>query len=481
MASRTPLKSVYVLGSGPSGPPRTRTRRPARACSCSPLRADRRDRRRGHGDRHGLASSARVRRRRTEYHRAGRPVRDVISAGSRCRRPVVVGPGGRVPPTTVIEDDALRQRRDQRGVRPGHRRHRLLESARGRCASRSTTRRRVGPTNPFGETPVRADYGASASATTRGGIVLRADDANPERFLIDDDLSRRCRCRCRRHLRRRHVGVAGLQLRQLHAPADAAAGRASRRPARRRPREPQRADAAGGRRPSTSRTSRRPTRRPSSTGWPAVIVHNLAAPDIIALEEIQDNTGATDDGIVAADRRSPSSSTAITAAGGPTYECRADRPGQRPGRRPARRQHPRRSSCSAPTAGSRSSTGRAARRRRDRRHPAAAGTAAADLHPRAASTRRTRRWTTSRKPLAGEFLFRRADVFVIANHFNSKGGDEPLFGRFQPPVRSRSQRHQQATIVHDFVDQILARGPAGERRRARRPERLRVLRRRSTS
>ena len=25
---------------------------------------------------------------------------------------------------------------------------------------------------------------------------------------------------------------------------------------------------------------------------------------------------------------------------------------------------------------------------------------------------------------------------MIANHFNSKGGDDPLFGRFQPPIRS---------------------------------------------
>ena len=25
---------------------------------------------------------------------------------------------------------------------------------------------------------------------------------------------------------------------------------------------------------------------------------------------------------------------------------------------------------------------------------------------------------------------------MIANHFNSKGGDQPLFGRFQPPARS---------------------------------------------
>ena len=41
---------------------------------------------------------------------------------------------------------------------------------------------------------------------------------------------------------------------------------------------------------------------------------------------------------------------------------------------------------------------------------------------------------------------------MIANHFNSKGGDEPLFGRFQPPTRrSEAQRHQQAQIVHDFV------------------------------
>ena len=47
-------------------------------------------------------------------------------------------------------------------------------------------------------------------------------------------------------------------------------------------------------------------------------------------------------------------------------------------------------------------------------------------------------------------------VFVIANHFNSKGGDHPLFGRFQPPVRSSEvQRHAQAQIVNDFVDELL--------------------------
>jgi predicted extracellular nuclease len=51
-------------------------------------------------------------------------------------------------------------------------------------------------------------------------------------------------------------------------------------------------------------------------------------------------------------------------------------------------------------------------------------------------------------------------VFIIANHFNSKGGDQPLFGRFQPPIRSsEAQRHRQAQIVNDFVDALLAADP----------------------
>jgi predicted extracellular nuclease len=48
-------------------------------------------------------------------------------------------------------------------------------------------------------------------------------------------------------------------------------------------------------------------------------------------------------------------------------------------------------------------------------------------------------------------------VFVIANHFSSKGGDDPLFGRHQPPQRSSEvARHAQAQVVNDFVDQIKA-------------------------
>jgi len=69
-------------------------------------------------------------------------------------------------------------------------------------------------------------------------------------------------------------------------------------------------------------------------------------------------------------------------------------------------------------------------------------------------------FANSRKPLAGEFRFRGHHLFVIANHFNSKGGDQPLFGRFQPPARvTETQRNQQAQVVHDFVAAIEAADP----------------------
>lgn len=42
-------------------------------------------------------------------------------------------------------------------------------------------------------------------------------------------------------------------------------------------------------------------------------------------------------------------------------------------------------------------------------------------------------FNSSRKPLAAQFEFQGEDVVVIANHWNSKSGDTPLFGAIQPP------------------------------------------------
>jgi hypothetical protein len=65
-------------------------------------------------------------------------------------------------------------------------------------------------------------------------------------------------------------------------------------------------------------------------------VTNLASPDIIAVEEVQDNDGATDDGVVAADQTIAKLAAAVRAAGGPDYSYRAidpvnDQDGGQPG------------------------------------------------------------------------------------------------------------------------------------------------------
>ncbi|MFI1756078.1 endonuclease/exonuclease/phosphatase family protein [Streptomyces sp. NPDC020571] len=184
------------------------------------------------------------------------------------------------------------------------------------------------------------------------------------------------------------------------------------------------------------------------------IVHHLKAPDIVSLEEIQDNNGATDDGTVAADATVGKLIDAIVAAGGPRYEWRGIDPvdkadGGEPGGniRQAFLFNPERVSFTD-RAGGDATTATGVRKVR--------GKAALTLSPGRVDPADPA-WEDSRKPLAGEFVFRGRTVFVIANHFNSKGGDQGLTAQYQPPSRSsETQRHAQAKVVNTFVKEILA-------------------------
>jgi predicted extracellular nuclease len=61
----------------------------------------------------------------------------------------------------------------------------------------------------------------------------------------------------------------------------------------------------------------------------------------------------------------------------------------------------------------------------------------------------------SRKPLVAEFLYNSKKLFIINNHWNSKGGDTPLFGTIQPPrLDSERQRNNQADVVKEFIKEI---------------------------
>ncbi|MGG0274894.1 DUF6359 domain-containing protein [Bacillus rhizoplanae] len=64
----------------------------------------------------------------------------------------------------------------------------------------------------------------------------------------------------------------------------------------------------------------------------------------------------------------------------------------------------------------------------------------------------------TRKPLAAEFTFQGQNIVVISNHLNSKLGDAPPFGKIQPLVlKSEAKRVQLAEEVNGFVKGIQGR------------------------
>ncbi|MGR6969693.1 endonuclease/exonuclease/phosphatase family protein [Streptomyces cynarae] len=192
---------------------------------------------------------------------------------------------------------------------------------------------------------------------------------------------------------------------------------------------------------------------PTFAAHASAIVNNLQSPDIVSLEEIQDNNGAKDDGTVDASQTVNKLIDAIVAAGGPKYDWRSidpvnDQDGGEPGGniRQVFLFNPERVSFTDRPGGD-STTAVGVTR----------------VHGKAQLTVSPGRidpaddaWKSSRKPLVGEFVFRGRTVFVIANHLTSKGGDQSLHAQYQPPTRSSEvQRHLQATEVNTFVKEIL--------------------------
>ena len=184
------------------------------------------------------------------------------------------------------------------------------------------------------------------------------------------------------------------------------------------------------------------------------IVTNLASPDIVALEEIQDNDGATDDGVVAADKTVQKFVDAIKAVGGPSYDWRSiapqnDADGGQPGgniRQVLLFNSARVSFTDIPGG--------------DATTPVGLTTVDGKVRLTASPGRMAPQdaaWKKSRKPLVGQFSFRGRTIFVIANHFDAKLGDQGLDSRFQPPTRSSEvQRLEQSRIENDFVKKLLA-------------------------
>ncbi|MFP7297219.1 5'-nucleotidase C-terminal domain-containing protein [Neobacillus niacini] len=182
------------------------------------------------------------------------------------------------------------------------------------------------------------------------------------------------------------------------------------------------------------------------------IVENLNIPDIVGLVEVQDNNGESAGG-TAADQNYQALIDAIKAHGGPTYKWTDIEPANnQDGGAPNGNirvgyiYNPERVTLKAGTKG----TAEQAVGYED---------GALTLNPGRIDPANDA-FAQSRKPLAAQFTFNGEDVIVINNHFNSKGGDQPIFGKNQPPVLgSEAQRMAIAGVVNEFVDDVKSKNP----------------------
>jgi len=377
------------------------------------------------------------------------PTVTVTTSGQPLPTPTLVGIGGRVPPPTVVEDDATGDV-EQTGVfDPAQDGLDFWESLEG-MRLQVNDANVVGPTSSFGELPV-VPVGSTVR-TARGGILLRENDLNPERVILDDVLAPVPTANVGDTLTGATVGVLDYSFANFKLLVTATPTVASADLSREVTRSSTDVELAA----ATFNVENLDPTDPQSKfdALAGQVVANLASPDLVALEEVQDNTGPTNDGTVAANVTLDRLVAAVQAAGGPAYQYRQIDPvnnadGGEPGGniRVAFLFRTDRGLSFVDRPGGTATAPTQVVAMPD-------GKPALSLSPgRIAPTDPA--WTASRKPLAGEFRWHDKPLFVVANHFNSKGGDQPVNGRFQPPVRSSEmQRHAQATLVNAFVAAI---------------------------
>ena len=379
------------------------------------------------------------------------------SSGNALPAAIVIG-ADRTPPTEVIEDDAASGDVETSGIfDPATDGIDFWESLEAMLVSIPDPVI-TGPSNSFNEISVLANNGAGAtSRSAHGGVIITAGDKNPEKIVVDDEVLKvlglpfPTQINVGDHFAGSVTGVVdynfGLFMLELTGTPTKVAGGLAR--------ETTTAPAAHELTIATFNVENLDPGDPTFATMADLIVNRLLSPDVISLEEIQDNNGETNDGTVDATLTLTKLRDAVVAAGGPTYLWREIDPvdlqdGGAPGGNIRQalffRSDRGLSFVDRPGAGSTTPNSVVS----------VGGGPQLQYSPGRIDPTNSA-FNSSRKPLAAELTYNGHHLFVIANHFNSKGGDDPLWGHRQPPVLSSEvQRQQQANIVKGFVQDILA-------------------------
>ena len=381
----------------------------------------------------------------------------------------ILGEGGRTQPTVVIENDASGDLNapgaggnvfdiGQDGIDFYESLENMLVQVNNAAV--------VNATRSFGEITLLADAGANATGlrTARGGILLAPTDANPERITVDDEILRdKISPRPAKAMPDMNVGARITS--PIVGPLDYSFENYKIQ-AMTQPvfvESPIQREVAAVAHPSDLTIATFNVENLAANNAQSkfdelagMIVNNLRAPDILGIEEIQDDNGTTNNGNVSSAATWAKLLDAIEAAGGPTYDFRQIDPvnnadGGAPG--------------GNIRVGLLFRTDLEDLRFVDR----PGGTSTNDTsvvgpknHPRLTLSpgrlgTGSPAFADTRKPLVGEFVWKDRTVFVVVNHFSSKGDDQGIFSRWQPPTNfSEGPRHGQAQVVNDFVDAVLA-------------------------
>jgi hypothetical protein len=370
----------------------------------------------------------------------------------------IIGSGGRQPVTATYDDDGLTSfDATTDGID-------FWESLEGMVVTLNDARS-VGPsfTNSFGNSEVFAvvDNGAGAGLQTpSGGLIIREGDFNPEKIAVQED------DRVFNNDYTANTGdslgdVTGIVSYDSRSNYEVIVTQAFTVTSSGLQKEAATSVAAGDADHLTVATynaenldANDPAGRFSTIA--AELVTKLKSPDIVALQEIQDDNGATNNGETLSEATLQKLVAAIETAGGPKYSYTYVAPennedGGQPGGniRQVFLYNADRVQLAdpVPTIGD-----------FDDANTVVNADGRVDLAYTVGRLGPTNAaFEDSRKPLAAEFVFNGEQVILVNNHFNSKGGDDPLYGVNQPPVElTQAQRLAQAEVVADFVESVYA-------------------------
>ncbi len=357
----------------------------------------------------------------------------VVSQGNALPDAIVIGAGGLLPPSEVIDDDSFTS------FDPATDGIDFYESMEGMRVTIETPQV-VAATNEFGETYVVASAGVGATGLNdRGGITLSAGDDNPERLQIDADsdlFAGYVPAHTQGDVLSNVTGIMNYAFSNYEVLVTEAVTVTQ--------------DLALPSRETTTLVgdadhltiaSFNVENLDTSDGATKFnllaneVRYALGAPDIIGLQEIQDADGAGNGSNLSGQVTAQALIDAIVAAGGPTYTyvevapTTANSTGGEPGG--------------------------------NIRNGYLYNDARVDYIEGSAVTVGGSAYVGTRSPLAADFRFNGQTVTAINVHFTSRGGSDAAFGDTQPADQAGDgARTAQNVQLRTYVDGLLAADPA---------------------